>query len=297
MVSQSEFSVYDPVRFSYQGRVIRGNVARKTRSKAAVVSIDNKEYTVPWRLLSRDESRRRMRVFLEIDRLKSKFRPDDEVSFPSNSGTVRGVIARLGPKNAVVVAEDGSDYYVPYGVLHRISGESGRSDDRRLFDVIRVAERLISFHNLKGWSFQFDDSLKRAGCCRFETKVISLARLYCLNVSDDEVRDTVLHEIAHALAGPGHNHDTAWKEKARSIGCTAERCHRAVFAPPRYIVSCPTCKWVEKTNLDRSDSVCLKCHGPVKSRSYTRRAWEGMQSRKPERLPMSLASLLQWFRG
>ena len=42
--------------------------------------------------------------------------------------------------------------------------------------------------------------------------------------SDDEVLDTILHEIAHALVGPQHGHDAVWRAKAREIGCTGERC-------------------------------------------------------------------------
>jgi len=36
--------------------------------------------------------------------------------------------------------------------------------------------------------------------------------------SDELVRDTLLHEIAHALVGTAHGHDEVWKAKCLEIG-------------------------------------------------------------------------------
>lgn len=38
------------------------------------------------------------------------------------------------------------------------------------------------------------------------------------------IRDTILHEIAHALVGPNHCHDLVWKAKCLEIGATPRRC-------------------------------------------------------------------------
>jgi hypothetical protein len=40
----------------------------------------------------------------------------------------------------------------------------------------------------------------------------------------EEIVDTILHEIAHALVGPRHGHDTVWKAKCTDIGARPERC-------------------------------------------------------------------------
>ena len=44
-----------------------------------------------------------------------------------------------------------------------------------------------------------------------------------------DIRDTLLHEIAHAIAGPGHGHDAVWQTAAR--GASAAR--RSAAAPSR----------------------------------------------------------------
>lgn len=279
----SAFSVNDSVRFMRRGKSVQGHMARKTPRCALVVAADGSEYRVPWRLLARNEAGRKKPVELHIDTLKARFRPNDEVSFPCGSGTRRGVIARLGPKRALVACADGKDYRVPYALIERVAPQAGREDRERLAEVSRLAEGLIHRHGLAGWSFQFNDASRQAGRCALDIRVISLSRLFCLEASAEEVGDTLLHEIAHALVGPAHNHDSIWKAAARSIGCTGNRCHDVEFAPPRYIVSCPRCGWSRQANRRGRRSVCKTCSNPVTFQTYTRQAWDRLnrRSRRP----------------
>ena len=73
-----------------------------------------------------------------------------------------------------------------------------------------------------GWTATLDDAKKRFGVCRMSSKEISLSRpLVDLN-PESEVRDTILHEIAHALAWELHKencgHDHRWQAICREIG-------------------------------------------------------------------------------
>ena len=280
MSTCAEFSLCDPVRFTHHGKSVRGHIARKTVRRALVGTADGSEYRVPWRLLARDENGQKQSVNLRIDTLKTRFRPEDEVSFPHESDKLRGVIARLGPKRALVACADGQDYRVPYALLEPVARDSRRADRERLATVSQVAERLIRRHGLVGWSFQFNDASRQAGRCAYGIRVISMSRLFCLKAPVEEIRDTILHEIAHALVGPEHNHDSIWKTTARSIGCTGNRCHDVDFAPFRYIVSCHRCGWSQQANLRRRGSVCKTCSNPVTFQSYTKKAWERMRSRE-----------------
>ena len=53
---------------------------------------------------------------------------------------------------------------------------------------------------------------------------VELSVSFVLRATWSDVRDTILHEIAHAIVGPGHGHDAVWQTAERRIGCTPKRC-------------------------------------------------------------------------
>jgi len=90
--------------------------------------------------------------------------------------------------------------------------------------ALGLARRLMFEHDLTGWTVVADRAKTRAGVCRFAKRQIGLSRPLTELHSEAEGRDTILHEIAHALVGPEHGHDRIWRAKAREIGCSGERC-------------------------------------------------------------------------
>lgn len=97
----------------------------------------------------------------------------------------------------------------------------------RIYEVERLARELMSKHNVGHLTFKFDGGLQRIGSCRSRNNVahtITLSKHWATRLPEEEVRDVILHEIAHAIAGnrEGHNHN--WKAVARSIGAKPERC-------------------------------------------------------------------------
>ncbi len=89
--------------------------------------------------------------------------------------------------------------------------------------ALALGRRLLREHGLDDWRLIADDAKTRAGVCRFRTRTISLSRPLTLLHDEDLVRDTILHEIAHALVGPLHGHDATWRTTALRIGCSGER--------------------------------------------------------------------------
>ncbi|HEY5956080.1 MAG TPA: SprT-like domain-containing protein, partial [Polyangiaceae bacterium] len=89
-----------------------------------------------------------------------------------------------------------------------------------------LARHLMREHGLDGWRFDWDRSQRRYGCCHTGEKKITMSHHLVLHRTRQKVRNTILHEIAHALT-PGHGHDRVWQAKARSIGCSGERCAEA----------------------------------------------------------------------
>ncbi|KAI9004204.1 hypothetical protein BC832DRAFT_540323 [Gaertneriomyces semiglobifer] len=89
----------------------------------------------------------------------------------------------------------------------------------------KLAHTLFTKHKIVGWTFGFDRAVRRYGVTKFGSKVISLSREWVNSPTGtlDNIRNTILHEIAHVLT-PKHHHDAVWKAKAIEIGCTGERC-------------------------------------------------------------------------
>jgi len=103
--------------------------------------------------------------------------------------------------------------------------------------------------------------VRRFGLCNHNERTISLSwHLVGMN-DEDSVRDTILHEVAHALAGPGAGHSQRWKMMARQLGCSARRCYdsRRIAAPPaRFMGACPSCG-VTVLRSRRKQIACSRC--------------------------------------
>ncbi|MCF7845632.1 MAG: SprT-like domain-containing protein [Candidatus Peribacteraceae bacterium] len=108
-----------------------------------------------------------------------------------------------------------------------------------------LARQLLGHYGLSGWNFRFDRARRRFGCCNFATKTISLSKVLAELNSPAKVRDTLLHEIAHALVGPRHNHDSIWKDKIAEIGGKPKARFReteVVIPKSKFAAVCPNCQ-------------------------------------------------------
>ncbi|WP_127794289.1 SprT-like domain-containing protein [Agromyces sp. LHK192] len=97
--------------------------------------------------------------------------------------------------------------------------------------VRRWAEALIRMHlDAEIWTFGFDNAKKRAGLCNYTAKHISVSRYLAARYGDDEIHQVLLHEVAHAIAGPRAGHGPKWRHVAESIGYVGRRTHDGEIA-------------------------------------------------------------------
>ena len=76
-----------------------------------------------------------------------------------------------------------------------------------LKELEAIASREMTKHGLDGWTFGLTDTKRQFGVCKYRKKRIEIAEYYALNSSLESVLDTLLHEIAHAIAGPAARHE------------------------------------------------------------------------------------------
>lgn len=115
-----------------------------------------------------------------------------------------------------------------------------------IFKANKIGLELMDKHGLTalGWKFQMDNAKRRFGVCKHRSKLISISLALTQLNPEEQVTDTILHEIAHALVGPKHGHDYVWKAKAIEIGCKPERCYGEEVVRPKgnYTAICPNPK-------------------------------------------------------
>lgn len=95
-------------------------------------------------------------------------------------------------------------------------------------DALVQLNKALTDHKLSDWSGALDNAKRRFGVCRMSKKQISISRHLCELNSDAEVTDTILHEIAHALAWERHgvncSHDKRWQAICIEIGARPVAC-------------------------------------------------------------------------
>ena len=116
---------------------------------------------------------------------------------------------------------------------------------------------------LDGWKWEFDRAKQRFGVCCYSARRIGLSYQLCLLNSLEEIKDTLLHEIAHAICGSRHNHDWYWKTVAKAIGARGERCYSpdtVIEVPGRYAYACPKCNHTSyKHRRVQKNYACRSC--------------------------------------
>jgi len=80
--------------------------------------------------------------------------------------------------------------------------------------------------NLGNWKIVWQNNTRsRIGLCKHENKTIELSSFALERMKDKrDMVDVVLHEIAHAMVGPGNGHGKVWKKACIKIGAKPERC-------------------------------------------------------------------------
>ena len=148
-----------------------------------------------------------------------------------------------------------------------------------------LALTLMKYHGLHKFTFEFTRSTTIAGQCvrdwRYENLPLSvrpgkikMSRLYAEEWTEDQFKETLLHEIAHALTPMSCKpHGPEWKAKALEIGCNGKRCVEEedfidLAKYHKWIVYCPKGHYQTRARKGRSLRSCGKCAPKVFDMRY-----------------------------
>ena len=98
--------------------------------------------------------------------------------------------------------------------------------------VLSIARNLMTQHGFGHLELTLSNSKRTLGRCFYKYDFtqhkhvahrIDLSRIWMSRVDEAQVRDTVLHELAHAVAGHAAGHGSEWKAAARRLGANPKR--------------------------------------------------------------------------
>lgn len=119
---------------------------------------------------------------------------------------------------------------------------------------------LMDAHGLTDWVLEYSDQRsKNMGWTDFARKAIVLSAPHMLSTTEFQRRDTVLHEIAHAIAGVEADHGPMWKYHARRVGANPRStAHDAGldYADFPVIGHCPEGHKFGKSRMPRGTRLC-----------------------------------------
>lgn len=93
--------------------------------------------------------------------------------------------------------------------------------DRGNMSIVYWARKIMAEHGLidQGWVFELNNRLSSAlGRCTYGKRLIELSTDHAKRDSYENILDTLMHEIAHALVGPGKGHEKEWQAMALKLG-------------------------------------------------------------------------------
>ena len=143
-----------------------------------------------------------------------------------------------------------------------VSARSRRYLVDRFSLVQKLAEHEMSrYLDTNKWVFTWDSAKRRFGVCRHYKKEIGLSRHYVEHYDLASVHQTILHEIAHALAGPEAGHGKEWKKIASRIGYRHEKIDGEAIskATAKLVGTCPAGHILYRHRKPRTPLSCGIC--------------------------------------
>jgi hypothetical protein len=134
-------------------------------------------------------------------------------------------------------------------------------------EILFLANNLMRQHiELNSWRFSFNKLKRCFGTCDYNIRTIFLSEYLCYKMTNEAIKDTLVHEIAHALT-MGHGHDNVWRKKCIELGgngnvksSISKSFINGAILESKYTLKCPCCdNKVFVHRLPKKSRSCGKC--------------------------------------
>lgn len=118
-----------------------------------------------------------------------------------------------------------------------------------------------------GYKFAWNNRQRAFGLCNFKKKTIELSRVLTQHQTIEEVKNTILHEIAHAIH-PEDGHGPKWRKTfigfggdGERVGIGNEEIRAHALKNSKYTLTCPKCgRQSPMHKKPKRQSSCGKCN-------------------------------------
>lgn len=95
--------------------------------------------------------------------------------------------------------------------------------------------KMYGGEHMKGWTFAIGRTFSGLALCRFDISRIEFSKHFIHRISKDGLKEAILHEIAHVIAGADVDpHGKEWQEVMRGFGYPNASPYIQVFSIPEY---------------------------------------------------------------
>lgn len=133
--------------------------------------------------------------------------------------------------------------------------------DKKFNDALLLGAQLLIDHGLGDWKVGAHNKRRVLADCNNRAKTIRYSKNFLTIATREDFIGVTLHEIAHALVGPGHGHDNVFKRKVLEISPNADYSGANVAKPVsthKYDLVCPECGTKSRSNVNKRYA-CSKC--------------------------------------
>lgn len=133
---------------------------------------------------------------------------------------------------------------------------------RTVEEVLVYARKQMERHGLD-WTVKVSGSSKsQGGCADYAKKELRLAEGFAVRVKIEDLKDVLLHEIAHGLVGKEAGHGPLWQQKAIVLGGTGRVRHVITYTPYKWKGECG-CTVHPRYKRPRKQYICSRCKKPI----------------------------------